>query len=104
MNECLRKQWNDACLSIGIPALTLDTSARIMAVLMHFGNNEAFALSPHFRADIEYVQERYHIRGGEVPDADFVEAFKPYDDELHDADEPPAWAKRLIKEMYNINI
>lgn len=102
--KCLRKQWNEACLQTGIPALTLPTCARIMSILMHYGNNEAMVLSPHFRADCEYVQKRFHIEGGESPDAEFAEALQEVEKQLRDLDQPPQWAVTLMKEMYNINI
>ena len=100
----LRQQWNEACLQTGIPALTLATSARLMAILMHYGNNEALVLSPNFRADCEYIQKRYHIEGGESPDKEFLEAFRPIEKELRDLDKPPGWAVKLMMEMYNIKI
>lgn len=102
--QSLRKQWNDACLQLGIPALTTATSAKIMAILLHFGNNDAFVLSPHFRADCEYIQNRFHIHGCGVPDTEFTEYLKEYDAELKLCDKPPKWAVDLIKGMYNINI
>lgn len=102
--ECLRAQWNEACLQLGVPALTLETSAKIMAVLLHFGNNEAFDHSPHFMADCHYVQRRYNLGGGLTPDADFVEAFQRWEKGMEGADEPPKWAKDLFKRMYNIDV
>lgn len=102
--DCLRKQWNDACLQMGIPSLSMKTCAKIMAILLHYGNNEAMVLSPHFRADCEYVQKRFHIRGGESPDREFVEEFRPLSAELEQCSEAPQWAKKLMKEMYNIEI
>lgn len=102
--ECLRQQWNDACLLLGIPALTTSTSAKLMAILLHFGNNEAFVLSPHFRADCDYIQKRYHVSGGEVPDQEFAEELRHYDKQLKDSNKPPQWAVDLVKGMYNINI
>lgn len=100
----LRQQWNEACLKIGIPALTLHTCARIAAILMHYGNNEAMVLSPHFRADCDYIQQRYHVQGGESPDIEFVAELQEVNRELEGQAEPPQWAKTLMKEMYNIEI
>lgn len=100
----LRQQWNDTCLQAGIPSLTLATCAKLMAVLLHFGNNEAFVLSTKFRADCDYIQKRYHLSGGEVPDADFVAEFQMIEKDIGCVSEPPAWAKKLLKDMYNINI
>lgn len=102
--KSLRQQWNEACLQVGLPSLTLNTCAKIMAILMHYGNNEAMVLSPHFRADCEYVQKRYHIQGGKTPDLEFIEEFQPIEKELRDLEQPPGWAKHLMKNMYNIEI
>ena len=63
----LRHQWNEACLQLGLPSLTIDTSAKIMAVLYQYGNNEAMVFNYHFVADCEYIQKRFHIQGGEHP-------------------------------------
>ena len=107
MSECLRQQWNEACLSLGIPALTTATSAKIMAILLHYGNNEAMVLSPHFRADCDYIQRRYHIQGGEIPDEEFATELRKYNSELERLGtfaKPPQWAVDLMKNMYNITI
>lgn len=118
MKENLRKQWNDACLSIGIPALTTDTSARIMAVLLVHGNNEDFTHNMHFVADAEYIQQKYGLYGTGIPDLEFAELLRKYTTELEEyndlhknevegcifSDAKPEWAIRLFKEMYNIKI
>lgn len=100
----LRQQWNEACLQVGIPSLTLPTCARIMAILYHYGNNEAMVLNRHFTADCEYIQKRFHLNGGETPDVDFVEEYAEVNATLEGLDTPPDWAKKLMKEMYNIEI
>ena len=100
----LRHQWNEACLRLGIPALSLSTCAKIMAVLLHFGNNESLVLSPHFRADCEYIQQRYHLQGGETPDEEFADEMRHYSALIENDAQPPQWAKDLFKNMYNINI
>lgn len=105
--ESLRQQWNNACLAIGIPSLTVSTSAKIMAILLHYGNNEAMVLSPHFRADCEYIQKRFHIQGGEIPDEEFSQQLRIYNHELEQRGmfaKPPQWAVDLMKGMYNIDI
>lgn len=100
----LRQQWNEACLSVGIPSLTTATCAKIMAILLNFGNNEAFVLSPHFRADCEYIQKRYHVQGGESPDIAFVAEFQEINRSLEKCEKPPQWAVELMKKMYDIDI
>lgn len=41
MKENLRKQWNDACLQVGLESISAQKAAKICAVLMVLGNNEA---------------------------------------------------------------
>jgi len=105
--ENLRKQWNDACLSAGINSISPQKSAKIMAVLMHLGNNEAMVMNQHFTADVYYIQQRYKLQGGEIPDAEFVEYFKVYEQELKkslDNNIIPQWAEKLFKEDYDIKL
>ena len=105
--ECLRQQWNDACLSIGIPALAVGTAAKIMAILLHYGNNEAMVLSPHFRADCDYIQKRFHVQGSESPDEEFAVELRHYNrllEQLGPFAKPPAWAVDLMQDMYSIHI
>ena len=105
--ENLRKQWNDACLSAGINSISPQKSAKIMAVLMHLGNNEAMVMNQHFIADVYYIQQRYKLQGGEIPDAEFVEYFKESEQELKkslDNNIIPQWAEKLFKEDYDIKL
>lgn len=106
-------------LNAGFPFISSDTSARIMAVLFCYGNNEQMVYNPHLRQDLEYIQRRFGVIGGERPDADFVELVKEYVQELEDYEEEhkdeqtsgalftthcPRWAKQLFKERYGIKL
>lgn len=107
MKPNLRRQWNDACLSIGIDSISPSKSAMIMAVLMHLGNNEAMVMNQHFVADVAYIQEKYKLQGGEIPDQEFVEYFKEYERELKeslDKDVIPEWAEKLFMTDYEIKL
>lgn len=83
-------------------------AARLMAIVQVFGNNEGFTLSPKFKADRDYIQELYHINGGEVPDQSFaknlqrwVSVYQP----LKDKDDYHfLTAARWIKQMYNFQL
>lgn len=116
----LYKQWLKTCYSAGIPAISTDTCARIMAVLYEYGNNEGFTFNAKFLADKEYIEKRFHIYGtGVVDDTEFVMLLKGYIKELQDYQEAhkndehegsngfrpiaPEWAPRLLKERYNMN-
>lgn len=98
------KAWLRDCLTIGIPALSLDTSARILAVVCVLGNNENMALSPKCRAELEYIQKRFGIDGGETPDSDIIDPLKQYISELEKATEVPKWAEKIFKERYGIKL
>ena len=107
----LRHQWNEACLQLGLPSLTIDTSAKIMAVLYQYGNNEAMVFNYHFVADCEYIQKRFHIQGGETPDAEFVVKYNKwlsdileYEKSHPDTDDIVPWAVKLFKDMYDIKL
>lgn len=117
MND-IRKQWNESCLSAGLPSLSTDTCARIMAVLLVHGNNESFTHNMHFVADVEYIQKRFNLHGAGVVPSEFAVLLKKYKQELDEynelhknevegcifSDAKPEWAVKLFKDMYNINI
>lgn len=112
-------QLLEACSKVNIPVISTDTAARLLAILYEYGNNEGFTYNERFLADIEYIQNRFHIHGSEaVDDVEFVSLLRKYIDEFqqyykaHRKDErdpehpyrtiAPAWAPALLKERYNM--
>lgn len=107
MKENLRQQWNEACLQAGLESISVQKAAMIMAVLMLLGNNEAMVMNRHFTADVDYIQKRFNIGGGLIPDPTFVEYFKEYTQDLNDAlhqEFIPQWATKLFTEDYEIKL
>lgn len=118
--ENLRELWNKTCLNAGIPAISTDTAARIMAVVYVHGNNESFTFNQNFIADMDYIQKRFGIYGAGVPDSEFAILLGEYVKELEDyieknkhlADErgvvfydaKPQWAIDLFMKNYNIKL
>lgn len=108
--ENLRKTWNETFLNAGIPSISLDKAALTCAVLLEYGNNEAFTLNEKFLTDIEYIQKRFHIFGAETPDAKFAEALKEYVAKIQEFEREnghkkrPKWAEKYFMQMYNIQI
>lgn len=98
------KRWLHDCLTIGMPAISLDTSARILAIVCVLGNNENMVMSPKCRADLEYIQKRFGIDGGETPDRDIIAPLKEYISELEKSKEVPQWADKIFKERYGIKL
>lgn len=114
-----RIAWNNACLQTDIPAISLDTSARILAVLhVEEGSITAVTHSPKLRADLEYIQKRFGISGGKTPDAAFVKRFRHYVHEIEahqkrsrgnaalSSEERawPEWARSLYMDAYNVKL
>lgn len=118
--ETLKDLWNKACFSADIPAISIDTSARIFAVVYVYGNNEAFVYNKSFLSDIRYIQKRFRIYGTGIPDADFVALLQKYikelehyqdihkndksEDEVVFKSHAPVWAEELFRDRYGIKI
>ena len=95
---------NDA-LTVGLPIISTDTAARLMAITyVYGGGNEALVLSPKFQCDRKYIQERFGIQGGEIPDADFASTLRSYVKELENSKVCPQWVHDLMKRRYNIKL
>lgn len=106
----LRKQWNESCLNADIPAITTDTAARLMAMLVYHGNNEELTHNTKFMADCEYIQKKFHIFGGGLVGGEFSHKLVDYLKELEEYEKSngdnskPQWAKDLFRNMYDIVI
>jgi len=88
-NDTLRAAWNETCLRAGLPSISSDTSARIMAVLhVESGCTTAVAHSPKLRADLEYIQKR--SRGNAALSTE-ERAW-------------PEWARSLYMDAYNVKL
>lgn len=103
-DNSLRRQWNESCLKAGLPSLTTGTAAKLMAILLHYGNNETFTHSAKFLTDCLYIMRRFHIEAGETPDEKFMRVFQPISRELEGCEVPPKWAIDLMKDKYAIKI
>jgi hypothetical protein len=112
----LQEQWIAACESVGLPYITRDTAARIFAIVyVHGGGEEEMVLNRKFTNDVKYIQRRFGIQGGCVPEAEFASLLQGYVRELEqymddhkrerttDTDIPD-WAHRLMKERYGMKL
>jgi hypothetical protein len=116
----LYKDWLGAFATIGMPAISRDTAARILAVTYVNGNNEAFVYNEKYLHDIHHIQQMYHVDGGESPNAELVVLIQQYVNELEayrdqHANDPnecgavfqnkaPEWAQKLFKDKYGIKL
>ena len=95
---------NDA-LTVGLPIISTDTAARLMAITyVYGGGNETLVLSPKFQCDCKYIQNKFGIQGSEVPDAKFATFLQTYVKELENSKECPQWVRDLMKRRYNIKL
>lgn len=103
--EDFRKAMYAACRQMGMAIVPMDIGARVMAFVSLQSGDERIPLCPRMRTELEHLQELYHIKGGEVPDKDFVVLIQQYTKELtdytdtHDG-EFPEWLNTLIQERY----
>lgn len=98
------KQWLDSFFQLGLPAISVETSARVLAVVCTLGNNEQMDHCPQLMADIEYMRKAYHLNGGEVPEVSIVKPLQKYIAEIEDSGELPEWAEELFKQRYGVKI
>ena len=95
---------NDA-LAVGLPIISTDKAARLMAIAyVYGGGNETLVLSPKFQCDCKYIQKKFGIQGGEVPDAKFATFLQTYVKELENSKECPQLVNDLMNERYNIKL
>lgn len=100
--------WNEA--------ITVNMAARIMAVLMVFGNHVNFAHNEKLKQECEYIEEHYGLRADDTPDYEFLWLLKYYVADLESygrahsglRNEPPTswpmapWAVALVFYRYGI--
>lgn len=102
-------------IAAGITAISVGTAAKILAVIYVHGNHEALTHNVKLKADIEYIQARYGISGGEKPDREFGRLFRKYVKLLELYYDPsmgynytlekenlPDWATDLFSKRYGI--
>ena len=104
------KATYETALNAGIPIISTGTAAKIMAVLYVHGNNEFMVYSPKFNVEREYIQKRFKMEGGAIPDPNFIKALKEHVKSLQEYEKKnsnkpyPEWAKKLFKERYGVEL
>ena len=109
----LQEQTIAAFESVGLPYISRDTAARIFAIVyVHGGGEEEMVLNRKFTNDVKYIQRRFGIQGGCVPEAEFAGLLQGYvreledymHEHLHNESSIPDWAHRLMKERYGMKL
>ena len=88
--------------------ISRDTAAKILAVVYIQGGDERMVLSPKLKADCDYIQDHYHIRGGEVPDVEITEYIQHYvktlEQYIKDNDDWPQWVYGFFMQRYSFKL
>ena len=98
------RRWLESFRQIGLPAICLDTSARILAIVHSLGNNAQITHCPQLIADLDYIRKVYNVDGGEVPSAQIVKPLQHYITDIEESDTLPKWCDRLFKQRYGIQL
>lgn len=112
------QQWLDSCREIGLPALSTDSCARLLAIVGVIGGSmEAFTHNEKLIAEWKYAQQKLNVLGGETPDEEGVLLIRKYYSELknyyknapknEESESPvavihPQWVVNFMKERYGI--
>lgn len=94
--------------SVGMAVIPTWKCALLMAIVMVWGNNECFTLSPKFQCDRIFIQETYHIDGGKTPDEEFAYLLRTYvaKCESVSSNQDPFFIEcaKLIEQRYNFKL
>lgn len=116
----LYRDWLDAFDKIDVNVISMDTSARILAVTYVHGNNEALVHNQKYVLEIKHIQKRFGIDGCGTPPPEMVDLIKEYvkeleqyaNDHANDNDKgeaifkthAPEWAHKLFQDRYGIKL
>ena len=85
-----------AAQSCGLPVLSKDGAARLLAwLLIYGGGKEAVVKRADVHAYILEAQRLSNIYGGATPDREMTRAIRMYVGSVADPDNPPVWVKKL---------
>ena len=79
-NPQYRERWAmyESALQVDLPIVSRNTCAIICAMLLVWGNDEHFTHNHRLVCELQYAQKRFHIEGGESPDAGFTALLRSY--------------------------
>lgn len=110
-----RRQWNESCKAAGLVSIGKDTAAKLLAIVYVLGGErEEFTHNEKLKADLEYIQDVYGIKGGETPKKelfDFIHYYvvdffgsSRFDGDKQEGQYIPEWATKLMQEQYGIKL
>lgn len=94
MMEDLYTQMLNTAAACGINIIGKEHAAQLIAAVYVFGDESA-VYSGKMRADIQYIQQRYGLFGGGIPDGDFVAQVAKYAHDIQQSKGKPGWLATL---------
>ena len=104
-----KERWAmyESALQVGLPIVSRETCAIICAMLQVWGNHEMFTHNHRLVAELLYAQKRFHVEGGESPDAEFATIMQSYVSQLElmqqREDRVPDHIDHLFQERYKFH-
>jgi len=104
-----KERWAmyQSALDAGIPIVSTETCAIICAMLQVWGNHEMFTHNHRLVTELLYAQKRFHVEGGESPDAEFAAIMQSYASQLElmqqREDRVPDHIDHLFQERYKFH-
>ncbi len=88
----LAQDLESAFNSIGESMMSLDFAGKLLAYLMEYGGgNEAVVMHQGLNAGIAIAQQKFNLKGGEMPNAEGVIIFNKYLKELQQTQWETIW-------------
>ena len=108
-NPQYKERWAmyESALAVGLPIVSRETCAIICAMLLVWGNDERFTHHHRLVCELRYAQKRFHVEGGESPDAEFAAILQSYVSQLQIAQDRenrvPDHIDNMFQERYGFH-
>lgn len=100
----LAQQLEEAFNSVGTSMMSFNFAAKLLAyVYVMGGGNEAVIYNEGLNAGIAIAQQKFNIKGGEIPMAKSIPVIRAFIHELERLGDDTPWLQQIYS-RYNINI
>lgn len=98
----LAQQLEEAFNSVGASMMSMNFAAKLLAYVYVFGGgNESVVYNEGMNAGIAIAQQKFHIKGGEIPQANSIPVIRAFIHELERKGDDTPWLSEIYY-RYNI--
>lgn len=98
----LAQQLEEAFQSVGVSMMSMNFAAKLLAyVYVRGGGNEVVVYNEGMNTGIAIAQEKFHIKGGEIPQANSIPVIRAFIHELERKSDATPWLSEIYS-RYNI--